>query len=272
MSSEIADPYHVLGISRTADAEELKRAYRRQSKVWHPDLHTTASDANRAEADRRFRLINAAYVAVGEILRTKAEVQTAASQGAVNEQSDARVEAIKSVVASAALRVIPNVPRHTYRRIVSMVEGILLDTIALENRAFSEGFDTAIREAMIFASLGNDSRADALRVLDAASDDLQWRGKGADPETWQKLLRPLEEALHPNSAKNRRATPKPAAHTSAGELLRKEPVLLAAQVTFGLLFLVLLMPMLPLASIPRVALLFGSLAGLGYVTFWVPRV
>ena len=71
MSSEIADPYSVLGISRTATADDLKRAYRRLSKAWHPDHHATELDGQRAEADRRFKLVNAAYVAVGEILRTK---------------------------------------------------------------------------------------------------------------------------------------------------------------------------------------------------------
>jgi DnaJ-domain-containing protein 1 len=264
MSSEIADPYSVLGISRTATADDLKRAYRRLSKAWHPDQHATESDGQRAEADRRFKLINAAYVAVGEILRTKEESDTAAAQAAVNERSDARVEAIRSVVASAALRLIPNVPRHTYRRIVSVVEALLIDTIAVGERAFSGGFDQAVREAMVFAGLGYDSGPDTLKVLDAAADDLQWRGRGADPGTWQTLLTPLNRAMHPASASSAarvEAAPIP------DQLLHQDVTLRAAQIALTILFILLVLPMVPLHSLARVVCMLVVLAALVYITF-----
>jgi DnaJ-class molecular chaperone len=50
------DPYQVLGISRTASADEIKKAYHALAKTHHPDLKP--GDANHEE---RFKEISAAY-------------------------------------------------------------------------------------------------------------------------------------------------------------------------------------------------------------------
>ena len=50
------DPYQILGVSRDADAEQIKQAYRRLAKQYHPDLHP-----GDAEAARRMNEINEAY-------------------------------------------------------------------------------------------------------------------------------------------------------------------------------------------------------------------
>lgn len=49
------DPYHILGISSDANAEEIKRAYRRLVKEFHPDKNQSE------EARDRVTLINDAY-------------------------------------------------------------------------------------------------------------------------------------------------------------------------------------------------------------------
>ena len=49
-----ADYYQILGISRTANKEEIKRAYRRLAKVFHPDI-------NNNEPPETFRKIVEAY-------------------------------------------------------------------------------------------------------------------------------------------------------------------------------------------------------------------
>lgn len=50
------DPYEVLGVSRNASEEEIKQAYRRLAKQYHPDLHPGDK-----EAARKMQEINAAY-------------------------------------------------------------------------------------------------------------------------------------------------------------------------------------------------------------------
>ena len=52
----MADPYQVLGVSRDASDEEIKRAYRRLAKQYHPD--TNPGDE---QAARKMKEINDAY-------------------------------------------------------------------------------------------------------------------------------------------------------------------------------------------------------------------
>lgn len=50
------DPYSVLGLERSASADDIKKAYRRLSKEWHPDKHKGQKDA-----ESKFKEINEAY-------------------------------------------------------------------------------------------------------------------------------------------------------------------------------------------------------------------
>lgn len=61
MTANEPDPYVVLGISPGVTREEMRRRYRELAKKWHPDRHRDDADADRHEADRQMRLINAAY-------------------------------------------------------------------------------------------------------------------------------------------------------------------------------------------------------------------
>ena len=53
------DPYEVLGVSRGASDDEIKKAYRAKCKRWHPDLNP-----NDPTAEEHFKEVQAAYDAI----------------------------------------------------------------------------------------------------------------------------------------------------------------------------------------------------------------
>jgi hypothetical protein len=277
MQSAVADdPYVILGIGPDVTLDELKRVYRRLSLTWHPDRHAHEPEAAQSAAERQFKRINAAYVAVGEALRARSTSTTRhgerpdAGTTRVTAPPDIQVEAIRAVVASAALRVVPNLPRHAFRRVIGVVEGLLLNTLAVGDRAFLGGFEAALREEMHFVGADASLRAEALSVLDAAADELQWHGRGADPKAWQELLRPLERArgvlLH-DAAPVRSTDQAPL--LCWDQILRPEPPAVLAQSMLAVLGLLLLLPIAPLSAPARLILLVLDLGALAYLT--LPR-
>src|SRR5262249_42822532 len=57
------DFYEVLGVNRTASAEEIKAAYRRLAKQHHPDRHQGES---KHEAEERFKELSEAYAVLSD--------------------------------------------------------------------------------------------------------------------------------------------------------------------------------------------------------------
>jgi DnaJ-class molecular chaperone len=55
------DPYEILGVTRTASAEDIQKAYRKLAKKLHPDLNP-----GNAEAEEKFKEIASAYGLVGD--------------------------------------------------------------------------------------------------------------------------------------------------------------------------------------------------------------
>src|SRR4051794_41893975 len=55
------DPYSVLGVDRKASADEIKKAYRKLARQYHPDRNP-----DDPSAEERFKEIQAAYDIVGD--------------------------------------------------------------------------------------------------------------------------------------------------------------------------------------------------------------
>ena len=62
------DPYQVLGVSRSATEEEIKKAYRSLSRRYHPDANV--NNPNKAQAEEKFKQIQSAYQ---EIMKERTE-------------------------------------------------------------------------------------------------------------------------------------------------------------------------------------------------------
>jgi len=63
--------YDVLGVTPTADAEELRRAYLSRARESHPDRYVDAPPADRGDAERRMRDVNEAWRVLGNPRRRR---------------------------------------------------------------------------------------------------------------------------------------------------------------------------------------------------------
>jgi hypothetical protein len=92
----------VLGLGKDASLEEVKRAYRKMCKVWHPDRFQDDADL-RADAEEKMREINAAYEYVmPEMERRQEEMKRDWQQAAANAQEDLKKAQARAKSATEA--------------------------------------------------------------------------------------------------------------------------------------------------------------------------
>ena len=72
MAERARTHYEVLGVPTGADPAEIRRAYVKLARRFHPDGHADRSPAERAHADRRMRDVNAAWSALSDPARRRA--------------------------------------------------------------------------------------------------------------------------------------------------------------------------------------------------------
>ncbi len=72
----MSDPYKVLGVSRDASDEEIKKAYRKLSRKYHPDANM--DNPNKDQAEEMFKLVQEAYE---QIMYEKAHPYASSDRG-----------------------------------------------------------------------------------------------------------------------------------------------------------------------------------------------
>jgi DnaJ-class molecular chaperone len=63
------DPYKILNIGRNATKDELTSAYRKLVKIYHPDRVAGLAPEYREIAERKMKIINAAYRRLKETIK-----------------------------------------------------------------------------------------------------------------------------------------------------------------------------------------------------------
>lgn len=62
----LQDPYRILGVNQGATDAEIKKAYRKLSRQYHPDSNTAGTEQERKRAEEKFREIQEAYSQIVE--------------------------------------------------------------------------------------------------------------------------------------------------------------------------------------------------------------
>ena len=193
------NPYEVLEISPGASPEEIKSAYHRMAKQWHPDRFTGEA---KVDAERRFRMLAEAFSMLRNVARPEPpaappapvpappppiaqapaspQIQLDNSSGDRPAQKtaedwfrDAR-EAFEAKAAGRALALIQYALRlDPERGEFHALHGKILDATGNDNRAKIKALETAIKHnpkdvdslimlAQSFQSLGMQARATRL--------------------------------------------------------------------------------------------------------------
>ncbi len=110
------DPYQVLGVSRDASDEEIKKAYRALSRKYHPDANV--NNPNKEQAEEKFKEIQQAYQ---RIMDERQHGTSSSYSGSYRRQQSAAGGDEYTVHMNAAFNYIQS--RH-FREALNVLSGI----------------------------------------------------------------------------------------------------------------------------------------------------
>jgi len=64
--SKRKDYYKILGVDKSANDEDIKKAYRKRAMVHHPDRHSGATDDEKKEHEQKFKEVGEAYAVLSD--------------------------------------------------------------------------------------------------------------------------------------------------------------------------------------------------------------
>ena len=94
------DPYSVLGVSRNATDEEIKKAYRKLSRKYHPDANI--NNPNKDQAEEKFKEVQQAYE---QIMREREYGSSGGSSGGYGGYGYEDLAALEDSSARALMKM-----------------------------------------------------------------------------------------------------------------------------------------------------------------------
>merc|ERR1719385_686888 len=64
--SKRKDYYKILGVEKSANEDEIKKAYRKRAMVHHPDRHSSASEDEKKDHETKFKEVGEAYAVLSD--------------------------------------------------------------------------------------------------------------------------------------------------------------------------------------------------------------